>query len=96
MDGFVYVEDGATLNIPAGTVIKGKQSPTNGSDIASALIISRGAKIYALGSVTEPIIFTTEYDSVALIDDGVADILDFRDASDRGFGVVWLFWGKRV
>ena len=35
LDGFVYVEDGATLNIEAGTVIKGKSG--QGED-ASALM----------------------------------------------------------
>ncbi|MCI0695767.1 T9SS C-terminal target domain-containing protein, partial [candidate division KSB1 bacterium] len=55
LNGFVFVEDGATLNIEAGTVIKGK--PGQGEN-ASALIIARGAKIFANGTPTNPIIFT--------------------------------------
>jgi len=90
LDGFVYVEDGATLNIQQGTVIKALESPSNGTDVASALIISRGAKINAEGSAEAPIIFTTEYDSVTLKDDGVEDILDFTDKSERGY------WGGLV
>ncbi|MCF7740695.1 MAG: T9SS C-terminal target domain-containing protein, partial [Candidatus Marinimicrobia bacterium] len=61
LDGLVYVEDGAVLNIEAGTVIKGKAD----SDPTAALIISQGAKIYAEGTATNPIIFTAEGDDVS-------------------------------
>jgi len=54
----VFVEDGATLNIQAGTVIKGKA----GAD--AFLTISRGGKIMAIGTAAEPIIFTAEADDV--------------------------------
>ena len=51
--GYVYVKEGATLIIQAGTVIK--------SDIAEkgALCIERGAKIIAEGTQSKPIIFTS-------------------------------------
>ncbi|GJQ63287.1 MAG: hypothetical protein SCALA702_23400 [Melioribacteraceae bacterium] len=62
LDGFVYVEEGAELNIEAGTVIKAKEGA---AENASALIISRGAKIYAEGTGVNPIIFTSEIDDVA-------------------------------
>ncbi len=59
LDGFVFVNVGQTLNIEAGTVIQGKP----GEDVdASALIIARGAKINAIGTANEPIIFTFEGD----------------------------------
>ena len=61
LDGFVYVEDGATLNIEAGTVIKGK--PGQGEN-ATALIIAKGGKIYANGTAKDPIIFTSVADDV--------------------------------
>ncbi|MCF8242357.1 MAG: T9SS type A sorting domain-containing protein [Melioribacteraceae bacterium] len=61
LDGFVFVEDGAVLNIEAGTVIKATAG--QGED-ATALIISQGAKIYAEGTAERPIIFTTESDDV--------------------------------
>ena len=61
LDGPVYVEDGAALNIEAGTVIKGK--PGQGES-AAALIICQGAKIYAEGTANSPIIFTAESDDV--------------------------------
>ncbi len=59
LDGFVFVNDGQTLNIQAGTIIQGK--PGEGSE-ASALIVARGGKIEAVGSETEPIIFTFQGD----------------------------------
>ena len=61
LEGFVFVEDGAVLTIEAGTVIKGK--PGQGES-ASALIITKGAKIYAEGTANNPIIFTSESDDV--------------------------------
>ena len=61
LDGLVYVEDGAVLNIEAGTVVKAK---AGSSENASALIISQGAKIYAEGTGVNPIIFTAYSDDV--------------------------------
>lgn len=49
-DGCLYVRDGVTLTIQAGTVIRGE---------SAALLIQRGAKIIADGTVTEPIVFTS-------------------------------------
>ena len=63
IDGFVFLEEGGKLNIQAGTVIKGIETPTTG-DNASALIITRGSQISAIGSSTAPIIFTSELDDV--------------------------------
>lgn len=62
-DGLVYLENGGKLNIEAGTVIKFKKSPSS-SDPTSALIITRGAQIFAEGTADEPIIFTAEADDV--------------------------------
>jgi hypothetical protein len=60
LDGFVFVNDGQTLNIQAGTVVQG--NPGEGSE-ASALVIARGGKIMAEGTATEPIIFTFKGDA---------------------------------
>ncbi len=60
LDGFVFVNDGQTLNIAEGTIIQGK--PGENVD-ASALIIARGGKINANGSAAKPIIFTFEGDT---------------------------------
>jgi len=62
LDGVVYVESGATLNIEAGTVVKFTPRADVGNP--SALVICRDAKIFANGTATEPIIFTAESDDV--------------------------------
>jgi hypothetical protein len=63
LDGLVFLESGGVLNIEEGTVVKFKETPSN-SDPASALIIARGAQIFAIGTAAEPIIFTAEDDDV--------------------------------
>lgn len=72
LDGFVFVNDGQTLTIEAGTVIKGKAGQ---GENASALVVARGGKILAEGNADNPIIFTAEADdlngSVADLDDGL-------------------------
>ncbi len=73
LDGYVFLEAGGKLNIEAGTVIKGKNQPSNGTDNASALIITRGARIYAVGTPDEPIVFTAERDDVEDPDDLTKD-----------------------
>ncbi len=55
LKGLVYIVGNHTLNIEAGTTIKGS---FNGTDVA-ALIITRGSKINAIGTPTEPIVFTS-------------------------------------
>jgi hypothetical protein len=61
-EGTIFVEDGAILNIEAGTTVKFKPN-ASGSD-PSALIICRGAKLFATGTAAEPIIFTAEDDDM--------------------------------
>ncbi|MEJ2595764.1 MAG: hypothetical protein P8100_11725 [bacterium] len=72
LDGFVFVNEGQVLTIEAGTIVKGKAG--NGEN-ASALIIARGGKIRAEGTVDRPIVFTAESDdlngSVNDLDDGL-------------------------
>lgn len=53
--GFVFVKSGATLMIESGTVVRGE--PGTGA-AASALVVTREGKIFALGTKAEPIIFT--------------------------------------
>lgn len=72
LDGYVFLEEGGVLNIAPGTVVKGKVSPS-GDDQTSALIITRGAKINAIGEANNPIIFTTELDDISDNSDLTAD-----------------------
>ena len=76
MNGLVFVDSLETLTIEAGTVIKGKDDPI------TALVVSRGGKIYAEGTKQNPIIFTAEGDDVDDPDDIPLD-------SDLGRGL----WG---
>ena len=53
LKGYTYFEDGSTLTIAPGTIIK--------SDVSykGALVMERGSKIYAEGTATLPIVFTS-------------------------------------
>ncbi|MDZ7879393.1 MAG: hypothetical protein U5L45_17050 [Saprospiraceae bacterium] len=53
LKGFVYVAEGVTLTIEAGTIIKGDK------DTKGSLIIKPGAKLIAQGTAQKPIIFTS-------------------------------------
>ncbi|AMR31319.1 hypothetical protein A0256_07715 [Mucilaginibacter sp. PAMC 26640] len=55
LKGFVYVTNGATLTIEAGTIVKGDKASKG------TLIITRGAKISAIGTVDKPIVFTSSF-----------------------------------
>ncbi|WP_457609849.1 hypothetical protein [Lutibacter sp.] len=59
----VVVEDGVTLTIEKGTIIKGKEG--SGS-LATALIVARGGKINAVGTPDQPIIFTSINDNIQI------------------------------
>lgn len=53
LKGKVYLADGAVLTIAPGTIIKGDK------DTEGTLIVQRGAKLYAIGTKEEPIVFTS-------------------------------------
>lgn len=53
LKGWVYVTDGAELTIEPGTVIKGDKSTK------AALIVEPGGKLWAKGTSTAPIVFTS-------------------------------------
>jgi hypothetical protein len=59
--GRIAVEDGATLTIEPGTLIKG-QAGTGPN--ATALLIAQGAKLMAEGTADAPIIFTSVADEI--------------------------------
>ena len=52
--GFIHVANGATLTIQPGTTIKG-----DFNTLGSTLMVMRGAKIQAVGTVDAPIVFTS-------------------------------------
>lgn len=53
LSGFVYITDGVTLTIPAGTVIRGDQISKG------TLVVTRGGKLIAEGTAAKPIVFTS-------------------------------------
>lgn len=53
LDGLVYIDSGYTITIQPGTTIQGRKG-TN-----SSLVIKRGAKIFADGTASQPIVFTS-------------------------------------
>ncbi|SFC89289.1 hypothetical protein [Algibacter pectinivorans] len=61
LDRKVVVQEGVTLTIEAGTIIKGKAGTNS---LSSALIVARGAKLNAVGTATAPIIFTSISDNI--------------------------------
>ncbi len=54
LNGALFIKDGATLTIPAGTTIK---AIAGGTDIY--ILVERGGKIIANGTATQPIKFTS-------------------------------------
>jgi hypothetical protein len=57
----ISVEDGATLTIQPGVIVKGEAG--TGAN-ATALLIARGGKIMAEGTAAQPIIFTSVADEI--------------------------------
>ena len=61
MTGKVVVDEGATLTIEPGTVVKGEEGE---GTLASALVVARGGTLIANGTADEPIIFTSIRDNI--------------------------------
>lgn len=59
LDGFTFVNEGQTVTIQPGTIIKGEGGQ---GSAASAFIVARGGRCIADGEATDPIIFTYEGD----------------------------------
>jgi hypothetical protein len=54
LEGFIHVQNGATLTIEPGTVIEGSFDV-----VGSSLFVTRGARIIANGTAAQPIVFTS-------------------------------------
>ena len=81
LNGFVFVNEGQTLNIEPGTIIKGASGQ---GERASALIVARGATINANGTADMPIIMTAEADQISRDSDGNLCEAGGLDAGARG------------
>ncbi|MFM8373830.1 MAG: hypothetical protein ACKOCO_15725, partial [Bacteroidota bacterium] len=84
LSGFVYVTSGATLTIEAGTVIKGEKA-TKGT-----LIVTRGSKIVADGTASEPVVFTSAESTPSYGDWGGLIILGYAPTNNTYNGVSGL------
>ena len=62
LDGRVVVNEGVTLTIEPGTIIKAEDGQLSN---ASTLIVDQGAKLIANGTAEQPIIFTSINDEIA-------------------------------
>ncbi len=63
LNGKVVVEDGVTLTIEPGTIVKGAEGQESA---ASALVVAQGGKLMAEGTADKPIIFTSALDNIAI------------------------------
>lgn len=61
LEGKVVVDNGVTLTIEAGTIIKGAKGQEAS---ASALVVDQGGKLMANGTAESPIIFTSVDDNI--------------------------------
>ena len=57
LKGIVKIENGVTLTVEPGTVVKGGQA-ADGSK-ATCLLVDKGAKLIAIGTAEKPIVFTS-------------------------------------
>lgn len=83
----VVVQDGATLTIQPGTIIKG--SSGTGS-LASALVVARGGKLMAEGTASQPIIMTSASDDITVGQTMGTNL----DQNDRGLWGGLIVLGK--
>ncbi len=91
MDGWIYVSDGATLTIDAGTIIRGTEK--------SVLVIERGGKISAVGTANNPIVFTSakgagfransDWAGVVLCGKGINNLAGGEGVAEGGIGSLY-------
>lgn len=53
LKGLVYINDGKTLTIPEGTIIKGDKASK------ASLVVNRGGKLVVNGTAAKPVVFTS-------------------------------------
>ncbi len=89
----IYVKDGATLTIQAGTVVRGEAESAGGANDPGTLVITRGAKLRANGTFDAPIVFTDLFDDNVGGNPGTApydNLQDVADLTGRWGGIVLL------
>lgn len=87
LDGFVFVNEGQTLTIEAGTIVKGSAGQ---GELASALIVAQGGKLMAEGTASAPIIMTSAAD-------GIVNDANGNPCAESGYGPsVRGLWGGLI
>lgn len=89
----VFVNDGQTLTIEPGTIIKGGAGQ---AETTCALIVSRGGKIIANGTPDLPIIFTSESDELVRDQSGTICKSTTLTKADKGLWGGLMLCGKAV
>lgn len=84
LDGRVVVDEGVTLTIEPGTIIKAEDGQEAN---ASALIVDQGGRLLAEGTAAKPIIFTSVNDEITVGE--MESTLELEDAGQWG-GVILL------
>jgi hypothetical protein len=84
LTGTVYVTKNAVLTIEAGTLLRG-DSESNGT-----LVITKGAKIIAVGTETDPIVFTSNKEATVRKAGDWGGIVILGDAPINKFGGVGI------
>ena len=92
----IYVVNGATLTIEAGTTVRGETEDSPGAQNPGTLIITRGSKIRALGTRLHPIVFTDLNDDNIGGDPGTPpydNLADARTLTGQWGGLILLSYG---
>lgn len=97
LSGFVFIDSGYTLTIAPGTIIVG--DPPAANLLPGALFITRGAKINAVGTLQNPIIFTSAKTTPAPGDWAGLFILGYSQTSlsaphIEGVGPTWSEYAR--
>ncbi len=90
MEGKIVVEDGTTLTIEAGTIVKAAAG--TGAN-ATVLIVAKGAKIEAVGTADKPIIFTDANDQIVYANGSTSPN---RSLTDKGLWGCLIILGNGV
>jgi hypothetical protein len=90
MDGKIVVEDGATLTIEEGTIVKAAKG--TGAN-ATVLVIAKGGKIDAVGTADKPIIFTDVDDNIVYANGATSPN---RSLTDKGLWGCVIVLGEAI
>jgi hypothetical protein len=62
LSGIIVIRNGGSLTIPAGTIIRAQADQSTTPKNYASLVVERGGKLNILGTVTQPVVFTSAKD----------------------------------